>query len=200
MTAAAASGAGAAAVEEEGGGSGPDYTGDDFEAEGEAAEGSPHALLDSMSLTAATQASGLRIREVCSRAHSKELAQTFVDLTVSVPYWTACGDTQWIDRLHGEGGRWPREGTWSERPRADLWRAPPLPQSCRRGGQRRLWTSAATRATPRPSSSGCGRQSWGSTPRPSTQSAPKSGAATGECWAGRLLGGLVPAGRKQIRK
>ena len=49
-----------------------------------------------------TKAGGLAIPEFCEPAHSKRLAQRFRNLTVEVPYWTACGETLWLDELHRE--------------------------------------------------------------------------------------------------
>jgi hypothetical protein len=56
---------------------------------------------DEMSLHFATIAeSGEFIHEVCSKSHAKTLADKFVQLTKDVPFWTACGESKWMEEMH----------------------------------------------------------------------------------------------------
>lgn len=56
---------------------------------------------DEMSLHFATIAeSGEFIHEVCSKTHAKTLADKFVQLTKDVPFWTACGESKWMEEMH----------------------------------------------------------------------------------------------------
>ncbi len=50
-----------------------------------------------------TTAGDLEVGEFCQQAHAKKLAQRFVNLTVEVPFWTACSANEWVDKFNGEG-------------------------------------------------------------------------------------------------
>lgn len=58
--------------------------------------------LHSLGVAMSTSKGGLEIAEFCQQAHSKTLAQRFVNLTETVPFWTACSANEWMDKFNGE--------------------------------------------------------------------------------------------------
>jgi hypothetical protein len=51
-----------------------------------------------------TEAGDMAIKEYCQPADARTLAQRFRNLTREVPFWTACGESKWIEELHSKRG------------------------------------------------------------------------------------------------
>jgi hypothetical protein len=58
--------------------------------------------LQSLGVPMTTDVGGLEVAEFCQQAHSKRLAERFVNLTAEVPFWTACSANEWMDKFNGE--------------------------------------------------------------------------------------------------
>ena len=71
-----------------------------LETPGATIEGRPG--LESLGVSMTTRAGGIEIAEFCQQAHSKRLAEKFENLTVEVPFWTACSANEWMDKFNGE--------------------------------------------------------------------------------------------------
>lgn len=56
---------------------------------------------ESMSMHFATLSSkGELIHEVCSKSHARTLATKFLQLIQDVPFWSACGESKWMEEMH----------------------------------------------------------------------------------------------------
>lgn len=68
----------------------------------------PGHVLRNLGISMTTAVGGMRVHEYCNRADAAALAARFRNLTNTVPFWTACGANEWMDKYQALSPKGPK--------------------------------------------------------------------------------------------